>query len=168
MARVYPYKGMETKSISFLVDGPHFAAQLRALDLKLGRIVARAAIKAAGEVIAEKWREKAAALNTSGRAEGHYAASIGVRTRSQTMDDGGGGRMLRGANVVIAPYLPVGGVEDDEHPGRYAGVLEWGGHLGPKQGNAYIPAQPTARPALEEAGPDAVDAVAMHLRRVFP
>lgn len=165
--RLYPIKGSSTRFAVQLQNGAEFARALNMLDLKLSRIVARTAVKEGAQVIADEWIARARALNTTGRGEGHYADSIRVTTRSATIADGGGGRALRGATAVIAPRQ-IGSVPDDEQPMRYAAVHEFGGRLGPNQGNAFIPARPTARPAFEKKASECVDKVQSVLARMLP
>lgn len=149
---------LDTRLAVIITNGPQFIAALQAMDLKLSRIVARVAVRASGEVIAEKWRENARSLNSTGRGEGNYANSIQVTTRSSTAAGGEDGvRVLRGASCSISPTLKQP-VPEDEQPSRYAAVLEFGGTLGEAQHFSHIPATGIARQAFESSLDPAVDA----------
>lgn len=165
----------ETKFVAFISNLPQFHAQMLAIEYKVARVVMRSGIKAAAEPIKEKWAELIP--NTTGRGEGYYRNSLKVRTRSTTRmgreEDSPGDsnivnrRVVTGGKAVIYP-AQVPGVPDDEQPARYAGVLEYGGRLTPAQHSSYIPPRPSARPAVELAGPAAVDALADELQRILP
>lgn len=170
MAKIYPVRGSQTRFVTFIADGALLASKLQALNLKLARTTARYAIKEGAEVIRKAWEGTARGVNTTGRGEGHYADALTVTTRSRTMagDVVGAPRMISGASAVISPSLTVPGVPDDEQPRRYAGVIEYGGRLGPRQGNSLIPAQFPARKAFEQSAEDAVDRVRDTLIAVLP
>lgn len=165
LGKIYPIKGSQTRFAVVLTNGPQFIAALQAMELKLSRVVARTAVAAAGEVLREEWSERAKAVDSTGRGEGHYGDSIGVTTRSSTVASGEG-RALSGASATIAPRQ-VGGVPDDEQPARYAGVLEFGGTLSEAQHSSVIPPRPSAGPAFEAGAPKAVRAVEGVIRRVL-
>lgn len=93
---------------------------------------------AAGEVIAEAWRGFVPIL------EGHYRDSIHVAWLGK-----------KGA-AVGTKWLA--GVPRNEQPVLYARRLE--------TGDSEMPAQPSARPALEQARPEAIEAMADEFRTV--
>jgi hypothetical protein len=141
------------------------AASLTGMQLKLARVTARVAIKAGGDVLAEAWRERVPVK------DGYYRDAITVKTSTQSLGDVDDPmiRRLSGAMANIYPGVTPG-PPDDEQPWRYASVLEFGGHLGPRQNNSYIPAQPSLRPAFDAAVDDCVDAVerVLHTALMIP
>lgn len=151
--------------MAVITNGPMFAAQLTALDLKLGRIVARTAIGAGAEVIKRAWVEQAP------EDDGNYKRAITYKTSSSSVaGEPGLPRRLTGASAVI--YVGPGAGDDGQEPARYASVIEFGGRLGPRQfesnQGSFIPAQAPARRAFYATAPEAVDAVADVLGRLFP
>lgn len=161
VGQIYRIKGSETRLAVQLTNGPQFRAFLHGMELKLGRIVARVAVGAGAQVIADEWQSLVPV------DKGHYRNAIRVVTRSASQGDGEGGRIISGATASIAPGV-VGGVKDDEQPFRYAAVLEFGGTLGPKQRHSRIPAHPSARPAFENKVHEAVDKVEATIAAMLP
>lgn len=139
--------------VTMVTNGPAFVAQMSRLSLAVSAPVLASAAQAGGEVIRDEWRVLAPEL------EGHYRDSIQVDVNPSAF-----GVLARGeALATIYPH-EVPGVPDAEQPFRYAGILEFGGQLSAAQHNAYIPAQPSARPALDNKGDEAIDAVEDRLR----
>jgi len=94
---------------------------------------------AAGEVIRDKWRALVPVL------EGNYRDSLAVQWLGK-----------KGAAVGTSW---LGSVERNEQPVLYASRLEFG--------DSEMPAQPSARPALEQSRGPATDAAADEFRSVI-
>jgi HK97 gp10 family phage protein len=158
---IYPVKGSLTKWVAVITNGPEFAARLLALDLKVGRVVARMAVAKGAEVMRDEWKARVPIKDH------YYQNSITYKSQSGSFKDDSGEKVLKGASALIYPGVTPG-PDDAEQPWRYAGVLEYGGRLTAKQHYSLIPAQPSARPAFDSSKDRAVDAVAAELRRNLP
>jgi hypothetical protein len=120
----------------------------------------QATVKAGAELIADDWRENAPYF------EGWYQESIRVDINNKNVAQLGMGIPTGGVLASIYPHR-VAGPAEEEQPYRYAGVLEFGGQLGPRQRNAYIPAQPSARPAWDSGAPKAQTLIIGMLRKLL-
>lgn len=134
--------------IVYPVNLPQVMASFEVLGKVVTGPTVRAAVQSGAEAIADDWRTMAPEF------EGYYKDSIRV-----DMNETNIAALAAGvpAGAILASIYPhrVGGPAEDEQPYRYAGVLEFGGQLGPRQRNAYIPAQPSARPAFDSGAPKA-------------
>ena len=160
-----PVKGRTTKTMAIITNGPQFIAQIHAVEVKAMRLLGRGAIQKAAEVVKEEWRGR---IPSGARADGFYRESLRIATRSYDRpstdrDFPIRDRMFKGVAARIYPGRTAG-PDDDEQPYRYAGVLEYGGKLGDKQHRSYIPAQPSARPALDAKVGEVVDIFADAMR----
>jgi hypothetical protein len=155
---VFHYRGRVTQLRAVVVNGPMVALALQALDIKLGRVAARAAVRAGGEVIKKAW---AAGVPVD---KGHYRDSIQIKTSSSSeAGEEGGPRTLKGASAVI--YVGrVAGVDEDDQPIHYAKILEFGGTLW--NGGVIQPGW-FALTAFGNSVPEAVDAVSDTLRLIL-
>lgn len=140
-----------------VVNGPEVLAAFTKLGLVGSTKVTQPAVAAGAEKIAEAWRSEAPEF------EGWFKESIQVDTSGKAIGAALSGSRGDEALAQIYPH-PVGGVPEDEQPARYAGVLEFGGTLGPKQHNAVIPANPSGRRAIEAASDDCVDEIENRLQ----
>lgn len=132
-----PAKGMEVRGRHFIarIEGTEeLRAALADLEKKTRNEIAKAGIKAAGEVIQTEWRERVPVLD----ANYQRAVQTGQVRASK-----------RGATGVVYPH-DIPGVADDEQPYEYAHRLEYG--------DAGMAAQPSARPAFDASKDAAVEA----------
>jgi hypothetical protein len=154
-----PYKvvGPKGGAVLQVVNAPEVLAAFTKLGLVGSKKVLRPAIAAGAEKIAEKWRDEAP------EDMGYFKESIQVDTSGQAIGAALSGADSDEALAQIYPH-PVGGVPEDEQPARYAGTLEFGGTLGPKQHNAVIPANPSGRRAIAASSDECVDEIESHLQ----
>lgn len=160
---------------AIIMNGPQFIAQIEAVEVKVMRLMARSAIKDAAEIVKQEWIMRIPVNTRAGDKDaGAYMRSLRIRTRSYTKPGDATGdpsivpdRKFKGVAARIYPG-PVAGVDEDEQPMRYAGVLEYGGRLTAKQHSSFIPAQPSARPAADAAFPRVLGEFASALRSAIP
>lgn len=120
---------------------PQYLAQVERWWAIVSPPVLKQAAEEAIEIFEDEWKKLAPYL------DGHYQESLRAEVDVQ------------GKEVVASVYPHrVAGVPEDEQPYRYASKLEFGGMLGPNQRNAFIPAQPSMRPAFESKKDEAEDA----------
>jgi hypothetical protein len=119
-----------------------------------------AAVSSGAEDIADEWRKRTPYF------EGWYRESIRVDVNAKNVAALSAGVP---GGAILAQIYPhhVAGPAEDEQPYRYAGVLEFGGQLGPKQRNAYITAQPSARPGFDAGAPMAKAKIMALIARMF-
>jgi phage gpG-like protein len=137
-----------------VMNGPQVMAAFAALGTIGTSKVLSPAVKDGAEVIAKQWKAEAP------KFEHYFEESIQVDVGGE--GTGEIGSDLEGTLARIYPH-PVAGVPDDEQPARYAGILEFGGQLGPRQRNSYIPANPSGRRAIQAAGDECVDTIESQL-----
>jgi HK97 gp10 family phage protein len=116
---------------------PQMLAAVTRAERAIGHGAIKEAVEEAGEIYAAEWKSLVP------EREGHYKESI--QTGEVTQNAAGQ------ATVSVWPHH-VGGVEASQQPSRYAGVLEFGGTV---NRGAFVPAQPSMRPAFDNAQPKA-------------
>jgi hypothetical protein len=139
-----------------VVNGPEVMAAFARLGLVGSKKVLSPAIKAGAEILAETWRDEAP------EDLGYFKESIKVDMNGKAIGAASAGGGQDEALAQVYPH-PVGGVPDDEQPARYAGVLEFGGQLGPAQHNSYIPSNPSGRRAIQASADEVVDTIESQL-----
>ncbi len=141
MAIVAPRGRSQSKFNAYLEGGPQLMAKLNALDAKIKKEVAAAALSAGGRIIADEW---AAQVPVGHQPQDPHP---GAYRRALEQDDAvyvKGGK--NGASGNVRPGY-VDGIDDGDQPRVYAAKLE------------FADGEPSARPAFDAARDRASEAV---------
>ncbi len=138
-------KGSQTRFNAYLEGGPELAAKLNALDAKVKKTAAKAALQAGGRIIADEWSRR---VPVGQRPKDPHP---GAYRRSLEQDDAVKVTGTKnGASGSVRPGK-VDGIDDGDQPRVYAAKLE------------FMDGEPSARPAFDTARTKASDAIGASL-----
>lgn len=136
-----------TRFTASIEGGPELAAAMKRLEASLQVQAAKAALDAAGQVIADDWKARI----PLGPGQLHYREAITVKAS----------KTKKGASGSVRVRKLGGSTPADAEPLLYAHKEEFGG---PIAGGGFSVARPAARPAFDSSKGRAVDAAEAVLR----